>query len=1216
MKIKKIVSFLLIITIITTIFSISASATEVELNDIIIHYYNDNNYDTPYLYYYSDDNSPVNWPGVAMESEGDNWYSYTIRNFSSVKVIFSDNGAEQYPAKNDEGIAVSGEKWFMSGTLYSKNPMSEKISVHYYNSNSWNAPYIYYYNNKIPKKWPGAAMVSDGNGWFSYDIYGFEDVKVIFSNNGNQQIPEKNQEGYDVTGEKWFINGQWCDEEPDGITVHYYDYDNWNNVNIYYYNGNLEGTSWTGVPMYADGDGWYTYKIYGYDKAKVLFNNGKGIQIPGVMQEGFSVSNEMWYRNGTWTTERPQEIVLYFYKPENWSTPNIYYYMNENDTGTAWPGNKMEEVDNDWYSYTITKYSSAKVLFNDGTNQIPAQNEPGFDVSGIIWYKDGIICNMESDSDNDDLPDYTEMAIETDINNSDTDGDGLPDGYEVTKLNTDPLKIDSNNDGINDGDEDLDNDKLSNITEYNLETDPLNADTDGDRLFDGEEVNIYNTDPLNVDTDNDNMSDYTEIQAGLNPLLQDTDSDGIMDNEETITININFNSDSDTDLSLLKVIPTVEIIGKGDYVQNLSINDISKDEVITDVPFVVGSPYEFQHDNSFTFDKCKLTFTLDSTVLLENNINDLMIALYDEDNNSFIPINTTYNESKKEIYADIEHFSIYTVINKKAYYSAYSKTINNDIPENIAEDILTYKGHYYAIIDKSMPWTEAERYCVSIGGHLVTINDNSEQTFIVNALGKAPKKNTYWIGLTGESNHYSWVTGEPLDYRNWATGEPNNPYETAVHMYAKDYEIFKSGEWNDTLNNYNDSNNYYSYSNCGIICEWENNPSNTSEVNGYFIKLSNGKIVHLDKDPSLGDRTVDTDGDGICDIDELGNVISIDIYNPYINFSNKTERLIVYVWTFNSDPTKVDTDGDGETDLEDFDPLNYCIYGELVYYINKLEEVAQEQCNSNSCGCKKGDEKWLVAMFIRHFNPNYINDNWSMTGGAINYDFVNLINNDYTDIYQYFKNHDFVSSKYGTIDVYHFGATLCGYLYETSFFDGADIKYKMAAQLMPEKTIDALSGWAGDLQSLCIDFYEKFDKSVDAITYQTVYSYVYNSLAFNETSSFCQTDLFADIDAVLVYKRCCKNNNTLNYNIEKYFMAFYDTRYDEFYKELGSIYPEATHTIDIDINVEYSVNYFLQKKFASFIEWPLLKRNIYCEPTDNIQIGIKNAFIDYIKEGL
>ena len=73
-------------------------------------------------------------------------------------------------------------------------------------------------------------------------------------------------------------------------------------------------------------------------------------------------------------------------------------------------------------------------MFNDGTNQIPAQNQPGLDATGIMWYKNGVWCNSESDTDSDELLDYMELVLGTNINNADTDGDGLPDGYEVMTL--------------------------------------------------------------------------------------------------------------------------------------------------------------------------------------------------------------------------------------------------------------------------------------------------------------------------------------------------------------------------------------------------------------------------------------------------------------------------------------------------------------------------------------------------------------------------------------------------------------------------------------------------------------------------------------------------------------------------------------------------------------------------------------------------------------
>lgn len=115
-------------------------------------------------------------------------------------------------------------------------------------------------------------------------------------------------------------------------------------------------------------------------------------------------------------------------------------------------------------------------MFNDGTNQIPAQNQPGLDATGIMWYKNGVWCNSESDTDSDELLDYMELVLGTNINNVDTDGDGLPDGYEVMTLGTDPLKADSDDNGTTDGQEDADSDTLNNLREYQLGTDPNKAE--------------------------------------------------------------------------------------------------------------------------------------------------------------------------------------------------------------------------------------------------------------------------------------------------------------------------------------------------------------------------------------------------------------------------------------------------------------------------------------------------------------------------------------------------------------------------------------------------------------------------------------------------------------------------------------------------------------------------------------------------------------------
>ena len=49
------------------------------------------------------------------------------------------------------------------------------------------------------------------------------------------------------------------------------------------------------------------------------------------------------------------------------------------------------------------------------------------------------------------------------------------------------------------------------------ETDPLRQDSDGDGLLDGEEIYEYESNPLKVDSDNDKAPDKDEINYGTDP---------------------------------------------------------------------------------------------------------------------------------------------------------------------------------------------------------------------------------------------------------------------------------------------------------------------------------------------------------------------------------------------------------------------------------------------------------------------------------------------------------------------------------------------------------------------------------------------------------------------------------------------------------------------------------------------------------------------------
>lgn len=208
-----------------------------------------------------------------------------------------------------------------------------------------------------------------------------------------------------------------------------------------------------------------------------------------------------------------------------------------------------------------------------------------FSCTPDLLIKDGILTTTElqpaaSDTDGDGLINDLEILIGTDVNNPDTDNDGILDGIEdfnrngiIDSTETSPLLADTDKDGIPDGVEDRNHNGIFEASESS----PILADTDKDGIPDGvedanqngkfdqgemkattddsdndgipdgiEDMNhngkwdVRETDPNNSDTDGDGVLDGLEdanhngkLDAGeMYPLSKDTDGDLVEDGAE------------------------------------------------------------------------------------------------------------------------------------------------------------------------------------------------------------------------------------------------------------------------------------------------------------------------------------------------------------------------------------------------------------------------------------------------------------------------------------------------------------------------------------------------------------------------------------------------------------------------------------------------------------------------------------------------------------
>ncbi|MCM1083311.1 MAG: VWA domain-containing protein [Clostridium sp.] len=278
------------------------------------------------------------------------------------------------------------------------------------------------------------------------------------------------------------------------------------------------------------------------------------------------------------------------------------------------------------------------------------------------FFEDVANWHLFEDTDGDLLPDVIEIWLGSDSNMQDSDGDGLDDFYEMSISLTDLTLTDTDNNGIPDGDEDLDLDNLTNLEEYQLGTHPLYVDSDGDGLSDYDEIYLYFTNPNEKDTDDDGANDQWESENGFDPNVY----------------NKSFDISSQAEGKNISASVSMEVLGS--QVESLSVEP-ADDLLFNDtVPGYIGSPFRFEIDG--TFEQANISFAFDSRYLNDEKFLPT-IYYYNVETQLLEELPTTVDGNVASTVTT--HFSIYVLLNKTTYEEAWHTIKAPDKNSNVSK---------------------------------------------------------------------------------------------------------------------------------------------------------------------------------------------------------------------------------------------------------------------------------------------------------------------------------------------------------------------------------------------------------------------------------------------------------------------------------------------------------------------------------------------------
>ncbi|WP_161628822.1 vWA domain-containing protein [Thalassobacillus devorans] len=561
-------------------------------------------------------------------------------------------------------------------------------------------------------------------------------------------------------------------------------------------------------------------------------------------------------------------------------------------------------------------------------------------------FSDPIKVDYELDSDGDTLSDYQELNLGTDKNKKDTDEDGLPDNFELQITLTDPANKDSDENGTEDGQEDLDEDGLTNAEELELETDPKEPDTDHDGWNDGKEIS-KGTDPLFEDTDEDKVIDGLEEEFGFDPLNPDTNDNSVLDGDETVEKSTEPGMYDGDDI----VTPSVQIKSKASLANSTTITNIEGTSSFLDNAPGIGAAFDFQTE--IDFDEAAMTFTYDTSKFEEDA--KPAIFYYNEEAQLLEKLpDQSHDKENGTVTATVNHFSKYILLDETDWDNAWSKEIR---PPAVDEDGNIKNVDVVFSIDSSgsMDWNDPDDLRKTSTKNFVDKLKEKDRAAVVDFDSDAKvvvelttDKQSVKVGIdsinsSGGTNLYQGVMEGVEELANNGNDDHNK-----FLIFLTDGD----GTWRDSAIDYANEHDVIIYT-IGLGSGVQH------DLLERIATSTGGKYFYADQADQLEEVLEDTSEETIsctADKDEDGLTDCMEVDGFRIG-----NGQIIY-----TDPEKKDTDDDGLEDSEEISPQFIPHHG--GYYVMLSDPTLEDTDHDYKNDDDEAPDRRKVYDFTEHLS--------------------------------------------------------------------------------------------------------------------------------------------------------------------------------------------------------------------------------------------------------